>query len=818
MRPTLYFLLLKLCLICGLIVPIQAIHEDEQGLRDWILRFVGQVEGAALHPKLKLNNVYIRSAQGAVAALSLDSGELLWRKVFSEPRVCIGVTGGSVFVSSRSGAVHVLNAGTGAVETTFKLLLPAGADVESCKSITNSKARFAAFDGKNAHIFELDMNSDDEEVKTVGQFPIGEDVKGLRLSDAHLWVVRRLSADRYSLKGAVEITGVDAVGGIDVTSSAEAVAYSSHKVTLLRHGPQRETNGAVEQEVIDCSGCAASVMTNPAGVFQGYVIGQADPNGFMVKFPAKSIHVPLKGGTKGAPAILLAVQGDGDGAWALVRAPNDHLVVVRENGGVKWERWEGLSRLAAVVVLDSSSKEDRFGLSKEALGISTRGVVYMIPLAEMGSNMKVLVDVSKTVLEMTTAASVENIAFEKLEVSGADTATLFASFGVVKIRVILNVVTGAVVEATKHEDSLIVAPTFDVKRSLAVNGKIPHSKLHVFSLNMTTGTIKGYLASSSPSVTPLWTVQLPFPIIAVATGEDALRTSLVNNIRVFPNKSSGMEEVRRKFPTRNVLAVAYYEPVDDEMPTLVVTAVDVVTGSVLASMRHRNVEGPVHILIVEHAVLYHFMDVEKMRHSLGVWEMFETEVGPVLFKDTGATPPQVISSFFSRHKRVFSSRATWPPVVVGSVLGMHGGGVAKMSVTTSFGAIARKSLLFVFTSGRVASVGLNRLLAGGQVSLGDGAGQLTHVIIPSTAIVTHRYRAARPTLIATRPTNLESSCHVLVSGMDLFYVRTSSGKEFDLLNSDFNKTLLIALTCSFGVLSLVARYFAMRKGVRQLWR
>ncbi|KEG15448.1 hypothetical protein DQ04_00071160 [Trypanosoma grayi] len=807
-------LLLFVCLLCVGVVPVTAIHEDEQGLRDWIRRFVGHVEHATFHPGLKLNHVYVTTAQGAVAALSLSDGDLQWRKLLSEPQVCVAANKQEIVVSSRTGTVHVFDAATGNLASTFKLMLPNGASVGACAT-AGKVMKVAAVDTSKAYLYEFDSATDEEEIKPRIEFSIGVGAREIRISGNHLWVLRQTTADRYSLEGNVEVTGVEGGSGAAVTGNGEAVIFTSAKVTVVRNPPKVE-------EAINCNKCGVGVLVNTAGAFGGQVTTQTEQDGFSVVFPTSTVRVPYLHGDNGtaaaAPVVLLAVQDAEHGACALVRAANGHLLAVAERTGTMWERMEGLAQLTAMVIADNPLHEDHFSFNKLALVVSTYGVVYAVPIADMGLNIRVLADISGVIMQKTAAASMASVKIERVLLSGANTITVVASSGNSHVTLSVDTATGAVKDTKTYTNALFVAPAFTVKRSLEVEGSAPSSQQHVFAMNMSSGRIEGYVVSTSSSATPLWTVRMPYPLVAYATGVDALRTTVINHLRVFPNKSTSTDEVRRKYPTRNVLVVAHYEPSEEELTTLVITTIDTITGSVLGSVRHRNVEGNVHLLIVEHAVLYHFMDAEKMRHCLGVWEMFEEESGPVLRKDAGATLPQVIASFFFRSKKVFSSRATRPPAVTAAVLGINGGEVATMSVTASFNGIARKSVVLAFESGRVATVELNRLLAGGQPPLDDKGNQLTHVLIPSTALATHKYRVAKPSLITTGPTNLESSCHVLVSGLDLFYVRASSGKAFDLLNSDFNKDLLIMLTCGLGVLAVVARYFVMRKGLNLLWR
>ncbi|RNF09398.1 hypothetical protein TraAM80_02195 [Trypanosoma rangeli] len=809
MRP-LTPLLLLIVFLCVVVQTSKAIHEDEQGLRDWILRFVGHVDHASYQPRLEPNYMYAASNLGAVAALSLSDGSLQWRRLFSEPQVCVTAGRHGVLVSSRTGTIYLLNAAAGDIETTFKLSLPAGATVESC-AIVEGSVRVAAMDKATAYLFQFWPATEDEVLMPSGSFSIGEDVHGLRISGNHIWALRPAGANRYSLTGDVEVADVegDVYGGA-VAVSGDAAVLSATKMTVVRNSGEAET--------VACDGCEAGLLLGATGTFEGTVKTTTDKLGFTVTFPGSSVRIAYNFTPGHPPTVLLAIRDEEHGAQAILRTANGHLLAVSEKlGKLLWERTEGLAYLAATIIADNPIHEDHFSFNKVALAVSTYGVVYVIPVGEMGHNIRVLADISSVLVANTAARSMKSVRIEQLVLSGENVLSVIAASSVRRMSLALDVITGAVKELKVYENSLVVSPAFAITRSLELHGSVPSKDMYLFTSNVTSGLIEGYVVSATSKVLPLWTVRMPYPLVAYATGEDVLRTTTVNQLRVFPNKTSKTDEVRRKYPTRNVIVVAHYEPSEKELTTLVLTAIDSVTGSVLATVRHRNVEGPVHMVVVENAVLYYYMDMVKLRHCLGVWEMFEEEFGQVLRKDAGATIPQIIASFF-RFKRTFSSRATRPPTVTVAVLGVYGGNLATMGVTTSFNGIAGKSIVLAFDSGRIATVELSKLLAGGQMPLDDNGKQLTHVFIPSTALASHKYRVAKPRLITTTPTNLESSCHVLVSGLDIFYVRTSSGKAFDLLNSDFNKNLLITLTCGFGVLTCAARYLVRRRALNLLWK
>lgn len=87
--------------------------------------------------------------------------------------------------------------------------------------------------------------------------------------------------------------------------------------------------------------------------------------------------------------------------------------------------------------------------------------------------------------------------------------------------------------------------------------------------------------------------------MAHTSGNIRSRTAIVNALHVYPNVTDGepSDVVLQRYPMQNVIALAYYQYVEDELPTLVVMAIDAITGGILASTSHKNVEGAVHMII-----------------------------------------------------------------------------------------------------------------------------------------------------------------------------------------------------------------------------
>ncbi|KPA82547.1 putative mitochondrial hypothetical protein [Leptomonas pyrrhocoris] len=804
-------------LLLGSITTL-AIHEDEQGTRDWVMHLVGNVQDAAVQVAVNPQLIYVASEDGAVAAIDVGAAgalNLTWRLTSTSKPLCVAAAYQAVLTVNDAGVVAVLDPATGSIEVTYALqTVEAPLRAAAC-AIEGSNAVVVAHDGEMLKRFDFSLASEEETIHVAASTALAGDVSKMYIAGTTL--VLNSAANSAEVRSAETLQSVRTVAGI-ATSIASDGHFTTRDAAALRSFPP-----AGDAAEFPCADCGIAVVTNTeSGTSRGVVRVETGKDTMRIAYPSSELLIPNIGSSSTAYPIAAFETEDGD-VVVLIKTGAHNLLLVSARKGLVWRRFEGLANVAATAIVEPMEELDHFHFNKDVLLASRFGTLYSVPLLSMGSEVRLITDFSKELVEALKAPSIAQVQVRGLKVrDNGHTAVVFAVYGTTNADVVVDLVSRQIKEVSTTENSILSTPLLEVGADLSVKGSLPRSTIYTYVSHSATGVIEGYSVDKTAGARATWVVQMPSSIVAHASGsEPPRRTDIVNNMRVFPNISGKepVEEVRHTYPMRNVIAVAHYEPVEDELPTLVITAIDVVTGGVLATTRHANVEGDVKMVIVEHSIIYYFLDAKKMRYCFGVWELFEDENSPVVTKSAVATLPQIIASFFVNTKREFSSRATRPPVVTVSTLGVFGGPLADMGVTTSYNAIARKSLVLAFKTGRVVVVEVLRLLAGGQMPMPDVKDrQISHVILPSLLFASHKHRLALPQKITTEPTGLESSCHVVVSGLDLFYVRSSSGKPFDLLNSDFNKPLLVTLVCGFAALSFVVRYFVNRKAINSSWQ
>jgi hypothetical protein len=821
MRVSAGHLILTALLCCGMAL---AMHEDEQGKRDWLRKGLGAVNTAVFHPKAKtLKQLYVASEDGVLAALStLNEGMIRWRHVTSPKNhfVCISASENMVTAVTSQGHVYAFAASTGEVLSLRKLELPAGGAASSCSSSVA-----VAFSGSSVTWYRLNDPSESVAVAATGSATLQSPVTGAKVGNTLIWVDRNgTGIDTINLAdGSVATSSIAAVLKASSTSDETLVeasdAQSSDKTfTLLGEGikPLPEPNPT------QCKNCKAALLSSvETGSSDGIVVVSRPAKDQPIKIQLGSKSVDLHWDVRGTPSVLAARSSPLKTELVLVSSSAHVLYVAFTSGdeSARWELLEGLSLPALVMVVPQprlDAKEDHFGFRQLAVVLSKRGTLYSVPVWAP-QEAHVVADVMAAILTKAGEVCWCGASYKSLTVDAAgDVVTIVAEKSGSTFVVKVELSTKTVLSVSSVTSRVLVTP----------GGIIQHNSLpapaterqFLFSVDEAAGEITGFaVARGSRAVEPTWTVQLLHPIAATASGQlDPLQLKTVESIRIFPNSATKLNEVRRKYPTTNVLVTAHYVPVVDELTSLVITAVDTITGSVLMSTRHANVEGPVKLLLVENMIVYHFLDAETMQFKIGVLELFEQEEGATISDSTPPSIPQIIGSLLFSSAKTFSSFAARPPLVSSTVLKFQHD-VTSMGVTTSYGGIARKLVLFATPSGRVHSVDLRSLTVGGNAHPQHPQSTFGYIITPSANLATHRYQLASPQMIATNPTELESSSHVLVAGVDLFYVRLSAGKAFDLLNDDFNHDMLLLVCGVMGALCLVARFVAKPRALYQQW-
>lgn len=831
-------LLAVLVLLLCLAGQSHAIHEDEQGKFDWMLRFLGNVEHAAVPSEKNYTHMFLASSEGGigrVGVIGAEGGKLHSRAfVDSTPR-CLLLGSDHLFVLSEDGVISAFHKVTLVKYRSVQLQLQPGERISSASCLLESESStqasvFAVISHSLTNtvkflMYEFYTNERERAVYPPSSIPLMEPPSNLK---------RAFMTPNYIVVNTGEMCTIYSRSTFQVRETHEGECrnflggrFITHYGSLIHARTVGSTATPTPFETWRCENCDVhfTMQRNHLVTMSSYPLG----DDFILRVDRRQYRVE----GLGRGTVLHTFSFDAAPVF-LVKGENGNLALITSEGYQLWTRYEGLAFPKGTSIVERPGAPDHFRFAKDLLVFSSSGSIFSLPAHKQGKVVHQLADVGKTIISLLGAPSMKEVEVVEMREIGHGQARAVCRYDHQQavVSITLHGSNTADVKVEKLDPHTLIATlSFTVLDNYSVipvepsHQQMAEEELFVFTVNVSSGRLNGYMVKGEKAI-PTWNVQLPSPIVAQASAANPPNVFFHNNLRLFPNKTKEGEtvfEVRRRYPTLNTMAVAYYEKEEGSaISTLVVTVIDTITGSIHGTSRHANVEGSIKMILAENAVLYYFLDASKMRYCMGVWELLEVEDGPPVLRDTGVSPVFALASFFQKGKQAFSSLASRPPMVKVHVIGVFGGPVAALGLTTSFQSISRKNVVLAFESGRVALVELNSLLHGRPIFFKAEEEKIarrqgTQMLISPLSYPTHRYRIAYPKLLSVSPTGLESSNHLLVAGLDLFYVRYSSGKAFDLLNSDFDKQLLVLLVGGIIIACLAARFFVKEKLVRLAW-
>ena len=859
------FLLAATAVVVVFVGVVSALHEDEVGNRDWYQANIGDITFSSFHPASPaLKQVYVASKQGVVAAVpttASSNGEIRWRHVLSpkDKAECVVAHGDDMaHIVTTRGQVIIVSPGNGQVlsSTSLKLseysfdnqLRVAGCASGDEKGTVSVFAYVAGVEG-GTQIVRVIVNNEGKRVgsKLVGilvgsssaiksvKFSPNGNVAWVITEDSDLFAVSVVDGKIISSKVASQAAEI-----VDVTNANTAlvrVSQDGKKVYKSLSFTGKE-DPSITVPTCTSEHCKYTVAANAVAV-----VSRAAESLLEITFKGAAIPVPHVG--HWAPSILAStfIGGTSDKLQLLLKACNSDILLVTVANGkaeVVWTRLEGMASPAVVRIADQETiaghevrlrtKEERFGFHQRVFLLSQFGTIYTFQTGPTAAPV-ILADVEHEIANALGEKCVRSaLTFRRMTVEGGFVAVVAQHNPTsTAIAVIVDASTGSIrkgdTKVTKNAAMFygpLIVDTDNQVHLHKLESHWPHVGVNaVDTREAETGYLSGVTVGKDGQASQTWRMRFGKRVIGYASGaQSPLSTLSAENLHLYTNtsKQTSVNEVRRKYPTGNVLVVANVETGRDGVSTLVVTALDIVSGSVLNVVRHKDAQGPIRIVIAEHAVVYHFYSTQSQRYMVGVWEMFEREDS--LITDANmASPAQVISSILVPSKvRTVSSSSLRPPVVPSQVLLFPPGAITSLAVTNSFHGIARKQLVATTASGNVYIIDLRTVLFGGQANPAKpDAPPHSFVAVSPLNIISFGQPVMGATQIISSPTTLESSSHVVVVGLDTFYMRVSAGKAWDLLNDDFNAPLLVVTLVAFAVLTFVARYFANKKGLSSAW-
>ncbi|VEN56072.1 unnamed protein product [Callosobruchus maculatus] len=325
------------------------------------------------------------------------------------------------------------------------------------------------------------------------------------------------------------------------------------------------------------------------------------------------------------------------------------------------------------------------------------------------------------------------------------------------------------------------------------------SRLYTYSFDE-IGTFKGFSFIHSTKdklrMTPSWELQLqPAKLVAVKTKHPNERVH--SQGRVLPDRS-----VYYKYVNPNLIAVATISDDLVHKHVLSVYLIDGVTGLILYATSHKRCKGPVHLVHSENWIVYSYFNERFRRTEFAAAELYEGHV--------------------QSNSSVFSSYAVSLLPHVQSQSYILPASPVSMTVTLTERGITNKFLLVGLSNGGVIEIPwlllqprLNDLPCGPEESC---IPYMPEIPLPSEAVINYNQTIGRVKGIEVAPARLESTSHVLVYGLDLFYTKVAPSKTFDMLKEDFDYMMIILVLTGLVVASYLTKYLAAKKALKQMWK
>lgn len=257
-----------------------------------------------------------------------------------------------------------------------------------------------------------------------------------------------------------------------------------------------------------------------------------------------------------------------------------------------------------------------------------------------------------------------------------------------------------------------------------------------------------------------------------------------------------------KYINPNLVAVVTQGVSATHKNTLNVYLLDIVSGSMIFSMVHKKVRGPVHVVHSENWLVYSYFNDRSRRTEIASLELYE-----------GKT---------QNNSTVFSSLSTTKLPIVERQAFIFPASIESMKETITEKGITSKHIIVALANGGILE--LPWMLVDPRRPINPEIREegvipyMPEIPIHMESIINYNQSVFGVSGIHTSPSGLESTCLVFVHGLDLFYTRVAPSKTFDVLKEDFDYYLIVIVLAGLVISSYVTKKLASQKAQKQAWK
>uniref|UniRef100_A0A8R7JY39 ER membrane protein complex subunit 1 n=2 Tax=Triticum urartu TaxID=4572 RepID=A0A8R7JY39_TRIUA len=356
------------------------------------------------------------------------------------------------------------------------------------------------------------------------------------------------------------------------------------------------------------------------------------------------------------------------------------------------------------------------------------------------------------------------------------------------------------------------------------------SNQYFYSVDIQKNAIRGYSLQKSCdfnsddtycfSTKLLWSIIFPSDAERISVSEARKMNEVVHT----QAKIIADQDVMYKYLSKNLIFVATVSPkaageigsAAPEEASLMAYLIDAVSGRILHRVTHHGAQGPVHAVVSENWVVYHYFNLRAHRFEIAVIEIYD---------QSRADNKDVLKLILGKHNLSAPMTSySRPEVMVKSQSYFFTHSVKAMAVTQTAKGITSKQLLIGTTGDQVLA--LDKRFLDPRRSLNPTQQEKEEGIIPLTdslpiipqSYVTHSLQVEALRGIVSIPAKLESTTLVFTYGVDLFYTRLAPSRTYDSLTDEFSYALLLITIVALVAALFVTWIWSEKKELRDKWR
>ncbi|XP_055515205.1 ER membrane protein complex subunit 1 [Leucoraja erinacea] len=315
------------------------------------------------------------------------------------------------------------------------------------------------------------------------------------------------------------------------------------------------------------------------------------------------------------------------------------------------------------------------------------------------------------------------------------------------------------------------------------------------------GKLNGYSLHKDLSTEEIWEVVIPTDTQKIVIVKGKRSSEHVHS----QGRVMGDRSVLYKYLNPNLLVVVT-ESTDThhERTFICIYLIDGVTGRITHESVQRKARGPVNIVHSENWVVYKYWNTKSRRNEITVLELFEgTE--------------QYNSTAFSSMDRPLSPIIFQQSYIFPSAISLVESTITEKGITS-------RHLLIALHSGGILSLP-KAFLDPRRPEVPSEQSREENLIPYSPELpirpewyINYNQSLSRVRGIYTAPSGLESTCLVVVYGLDIFQTRVYPSKQFDVLKDDYDYVLISSVLLGLVFTTMITKRLAQVKLLNRAWR